>query len=170
MIDVNVINNVINKRKLVLGSLLLFILITGLSAYNSHGMTTTSAQTNTTQNSIEISINYAGYLDLDQDNYQDDILVVTTFHLASSLYYHYYYRITLVLPSGNWFSYVVEVYAFVDDVVIYNLFYNHATESGNYTVIVEAYLVYPEIIYTVTGAIFDPPGGSNGGDPSFGVA
>ena len=145
------------------------LIVVALSSHSSQAMYADTNKSAHSIHSIRVEIDYAGYGDLDSDSYQDDILVVTTFYLASSAYYHYYYRISLILPSGTMYSYLVEVKAWVSQVRIYNFFIDHATEAGNYTVIVEAFLVYPDVLYTATGVIFDPPGGSNGGEPTFGA-
>ncbi len=121
------------------------------------------------EHGIEVTIVDACYTDLDDDSWEDDVLVVVRFDLSSSDYYEFAYVITLTLPSGTSYSYLVIVLAWVDVVYTYNLFFNHATESGDYTVYVKALLVTPATATDSATYVFDPPGGSEGGKPTFGV-
>ncbi len=125
--------------------------------------------TDNSESSIKVTITDAYYSDLDGGLVTDDIHVQVMFELGDSLFYKYYYSITLILPSGMEYQYLILVYAWVDVVITNNIFYNHATESGDYTVIVEALLVSPGIATDTGIFIFDPPGGSPGGPPTFAV-
>ncbi|MBD3159569.1 MAG: hypothetical protein GF309_12320 [Candidatus Lokiarchaeota archaeon] len=118
---------------------------------------------------IDVSIEDACYLDLDLDSFEDDVYVLLRFDLADFDYYEFAYIITLELPSGIEYSYLVYVWAWIDVVYTNNLFYNHATESGNYTVYVDAAMVNPVFTMDYEEYVFDPPGGSEGGKPTFGV-
>lgn len=118
---------------------------------------------------FDVSIVYADYLDMDGDCYFDDILVIVQFDLGFSPIYEFYYLISLTLPSGIQYSYLVHVLAWADTIYIYNAFYDHATETGNYTVYVTALLLYPNSASDSVSHIFDPPGGSPGGRPTFDV-
>ena len=154
-----------NFKLLSLGFLLIFLML-GSSAANAYQR---SAQTTAPTHSIAVAITHASYTDLDNDGYEDDVLVVSDFYLQNDDYYEFIYLITLILPSGIYYQYLVQVWAWVDYVSIDNSFYNHATESGNYTVIIEALLLNPDVYYDVSIVIFDPPGGSDGGKPTFGA-
>lgn len=118
---------------------------------------------------IKVTIENANYLDLDLDSNEDDIHVLLRFDLADFDYYEFAYIITLELPSGIEYSYLVYVWAWIDIVHINNLFYDHATECGNYTVYVDAAMVNPVFATDSETYMFDPPGGSEGGKPTFGV-
>ena len=138
----------------------------GSSAANAYQR---SVQTTAPTHSIAVAITHASYTDLDNDGFEDDVLVVSDFYLQNDDYYEFIYLITLILPSGIYYQYLVQVWAWVDYVSIDNSFYNHATEAGNYTVIIEALLLNPDVYYDVSIVIFDPPGGSDGGKPTFGA-
>ncbi len=118
---------------------------------------------------IKVTIEDACYLDLDQDLIENDVLVIVRFDLADFPYYEFAYVITLQLPSGIQYSYLVYVFAWVHTVRLHNVFFDHATESGDYTVFVDALMVYPAIAEDSGEYVFDPPGGSEGGKPAFGV-
>ncbi|MGM0686532.1 MAG: hypothetical protein ACQET3_06165 [Promethearchaeati archaeon] len=123
-----------------------------------------------TTSQIDVSIEDAYYDDLDKDLKEDDAYVLLRFELADSPYYEFHYIITLELPSGIEYSYLVYVYAWIDVVYINNFFYDHVTESGNYTVYVTATMVIPSFATDSGYYVFDPPGGSEGGKPTFGVS
>jgi len=130
----------------------------------------TTTSTTTSEPSLDVTITYATYTDLDCDSYSDDIVVVTRFELGYIyFYYEFAYLITLQLPSGTNYTYLVYVLAFTDVVIIENLFFDHATESGDYTVYVHAVLYTPGSAADYEHYVFDPPGGSEGGKPTFGV-
>ncbi|HDD67073.1 MAG TPA: hypothetical protein ENG31_00435 [Candidatus Thorarchaeota archaeon] len=125
--------------------------------------------TDTMDPTITVTIVDATYTDIDSDAYEDDVLVILRFDLGYHLYYEFGYLITLQLPSGENYTYLVYVLAWVDTVYTYNMFYNHATESGDYTVHVQALLLTPGTATDTAHYTFDPPGGSEGGEPTFGV-
>ncbi len=154
-----------NIKLLSLGILLISVLL-GSSAVNAYQ---NAPQTNNTIHSITVVITHASYTDLDNDGNEDDVVVISDFYLQNDDFYEFIYFITLILPSGMYYQYLVRVWAWVDYVSITNSFYNHATESGNYTVIIEAWLLNPDVYYDISAVIFDPPGGSDGGKPTFGA-
>ncbi|MHA1807237.1 MAG: hypothetical protein ACTSX2_06655 [Candidatus Thorarchaeota archaeon] len=123
----------------------------------------------TDEPSINVTITFATYCDLDGNYRSDDVYVVLYFELGNNPYYEVYYLITLQLPSGTNYSYLVYMLALSDEVVTHNLFFDHATESGDYTVYVSALLWTPYQATDSAQYTFDPPGGSEGGKPTFGV-
>ncbi len=130
------------------------------------GITSVSANT---EGPINVDIEEAYYSDLDNDGFNDDVFVLLRFDLTGSSYYEYGYLITLTLPSGTSYSYIVIVRSLVDTVYTKNYFWDHATECGDYTVTVQALLNVPYTFYDTDTEIFDPPGGSEGGKPGFSV-
>ena len=128
-----------------------------------------SATTTDPEPTIDVIVYYANYDDMDGDGMKDDVYVVLVFILGYHIYYEFGYVISLELPSGLTYSYTVYVIALSDIVVTHNVFYNHATESGDYTVYVSALLITPGHASAVAQYTFDPPGGSEGGKPTFGV-
>ncbi len=116
-----------------------------------------------------MTIEDAFYTDLDLDSVADDVFVLLRFDLKGSVYYEFAYVITLTLPSGTSFSYTVIVLSWVDVVYTHNLFFDHVTEKGDYTVSVDTILVTPGVVTDTCSYTFDPPGGSEGGKPTFGV-
>ncbi len=156
------------SRALVAGLLVLtvFALLGVQPAYAA----STDDSSDSTEPTITVTITYATYTDLDHDSFSDDVLVITRFDIEGLFpYCRFAYLITLQLPSGTNYSYIVYVLAFYDTVTIENLFFNHATESGDYTVYVHAILYTPGTPYDYKHYVFDPPGGSEGGKPTFGV-
>lgn len=131
---------------------------------------TVSATTNSSSDHLfEVTIVDANYLDADSDYYADDVVALLRFDLGYAAIYDFYYLITLTLPSGLEYSYLVHVIAWADTIYIYNVFYDHATESGDYTIYVSALMISPTTIADSATYIFDPPGGSPGGRPTFAV-
>ena len=156
------------KKIAILAFFIMTIMV--ISMFASSASAYRSTTTTTTESTINVAIQYATYTDLDADNNTDDVWAIVEFNLTDSNIYQFYYIITLILPSGIYFEYIVYVWAWVDVVTINNLFFNHATEKGDYVLIVEALLVSPDVDYDSHVYVFDPPGGSDGGKPSFGVA
>lgn len=122
-----------------------------------------------TEQGFQVTIEDALYTDLDGDGYEDDVFVYVRFDLGEFCYYEFAYIITLTLPSGAEYAYLVYVWAWADYVYTNNLFIDHATESGDYQVYVDAILIIPEDATDSQSCIFDPPGGSEGGPPAFHV-
>ena len=116
---------------------------------------------------FNVTILDAGYSDMDGGIDKNDVYVILEFNLGYALYYEFDYYITLTLPSGISYTYFVWVIAWVETIQLTNIFYNHATESGNYSVYIDALMYYPEYIWDYDFIAFDPPGGSAGGDPEF---
>jgi hypothetical protein len=150
-------------RLLVLGIALAMVMVTArvpaVCAYPSYPIPSTA--------SIDVSVVYATYADLDHGGVANDVFSLVRFKLGYSSTYEFYYLITLTLPSGSSYSYLVWVFAWYSDIYIYNVFLNHATESGDYTIAVDALLVSPDIATDTGIYVFDPPGGSGGGEPQF---
>jgi hypothetical protein len=154
------------KFKILSLGFLLILLILGSSVANAYQQ---PSQTTTLSHSISVVITHASYTDLDNDGFEDDVVVISDFYLQNDDFYEFIYIITLILPSGTYYQYLVQVWTWVDYVSITNSFYNHATESGDYIVVIEAWLLNPDVYYDVSAVIFDPPGGSDGGKPTFGA-
>ena len=83
---------------------------------------------------------------------------------------NYYLQVTLVNPIGVEENIVLHIITSLDTITLDFIFYNYATESGDYTV--EATIVSNENgWFAVTDVlVFDPPGGTDGdGDPLVGI-
>jgi hypothetical protein len=131
--------------------------------------------------SIDVRIKQAYYTDIDDDGYEDDVLVSLKFQfMINDDEFSFRYTIVLTLPSGISYAYQVSLDMEVDEdlceefdedtmiiVNIDNLFYNHATESGDYRVEVYATLTDPGHDRAYTSLIFDPPGATDGTTPDF---
>ena len=122
---------------------------------------------------IEIDIRDAYYLDADEGFIANDILTQfeieiykNGFNIRKSM--SFYLLISLILPSGDSYSYLFYVVApstYSSNSEVY--FYNHATESGWYQVKVTGILLsgdYSNRIGTESFN-FDPPGGTDGTEP-----
>ncbi len=117
--------------------------------------------------SIKVSVTDAYYTDLDNDGLSDDVIAYTSVDLSGSTRYNFDYYITLTLPSGKNYTYAYTFNTVYTTLNIRNYFWNHATECGDYTITVQAILWTGGISYTNHAYTFDPPGGSDGGDPTF---
>jgi hypothetical protein len=130
---------------------------------------TASAYPGKASSFIDVHVYDAYYGDLDSEGIENDVHIILLFDLGYNQYYEFYYQITLTLPSGVSYSYLVHVLAWYEYIRIDNEFLNYATEKGNYRVDVTALMVYP-VYYTDSGSIvFDPPGYGAGADPEFRV-
>ena len=108
---------------------------------------------------IEVDIEHAYYYDLDNDNFEDDILTIA--ELKTKAYGNYmisdvYQYITL--PSGKTYYFVVRIIGWFDEINLISSWYNIATESGwyIYEIEIETYF-YGYIYYDYDAVIFDPP-------------
>ncbi len=119
-----------------------------------------------------ISILNATYGDHDADGNEDDVLAILKheFHgKPSKDYYVLDVFVTLVLPSGNYMMWEYIIYSQLQSVTLRLHFYNHATEQGNYRLMVDAFLFDNKIAYTWTDHVFDPPGGRGDNPPNFAI-
>ena len=106
----------------------------------------------------------AYYGDVDKDGYEDDVFVKLKFYLNGfddddDEGYLFNYSIILTLPSGLSYQYWVTIMGKAESIVtVDNLFFNHATESGDYKVEVFAVLYVPIYDTAEASLVFDPPG------------
>ncbi|MCE7742842.1 MAG: hypothetical protein GOP50_10345 [Candidatus Heimdallarchaeota archaeon] len=100
------------------------------------------------------------YDEYDDDEYDDDEDRISVYDAVFKVYL----KVSLVLPSGYAYGYSLGVYIGLKTTDFTIHFYNHATESGWYTVSIWAYLDWFEIS-AYDELIFDPPGGSGETDP-----
>ncbi|MFW9918816.1 MAG: hypothetical protein ACFFED_04405 [Candidatus Thorarchaeota archaeon] len=118
---------------------------------------------------MQVWIYDAYYGDLDQGGCDNDIHVILLFDLGYYSFYEVYYDITLTMPSGARFTYTIYFLADYEYIRIDNEFLNYATESGDYRIDITALMITPSFIFDTSSCIFDPPGSSEGGDPTFRV-
>ena len=117
---------------------------------------------------IDVTITEAFYADADS-NGVDDVIVNTHFALEGEIINAIQYLITLTLPSGRQFSYVVIILTTSTDFVVENTFWDHALESGWYTVEIYVKLGGFYNIMDSDQVVFDPPGGDNADPGGLGV-
>ncbi len=122
---------------------------------------------NTREQTISINITFANYTDLDGDGFQDDVYAEVEVKLDGSSAYTFEYNVTLTLPSGLSFSYKFIISTNYQSFIIYHYFFDHAIESGWYTLNAEATLNNGGRSTTSNTFVFDPPGGSGGSDPDL---
>ena len=94
---------------------------------------------------IEITIHTAYYADLEGDGLENDVFVGVILDFIGANSYNLEYYIELILPSGLSFLYAYNIYSHIDIGVLVNYFWNHALESGDYTV----KITISSIIYSV---------------------
>ena len=121
---------------------------------------------NTESPTISVRVIDAYYSDLDNDTYQDDIYALVRFELSGALRYYFDYYVTLTLPSGYNFSYAFAIIA-TGSFDLNHYFFDHAIESGNYTLSVFVILKTEGISTDSHIYVFDPPRASTGGDPTL---
>ena len=114
---------------------------------------------------ILIDIQEAYYADLEGDGVEDDVFVGVQLSFFGSSVYNFYWCICLTLPSGAEFGYAIALAAHTNLAYLGNYFWNHATESGDYTVIVYTVLRTGGVSIFSDFLVFDPPGGTGGSDP-----
>ncbi|RMG34074.1 MAG: hypothetical protein D6732_11010 [Methanobacteriota archaeon] len=124
----------------------------------------------TSETSISVAILFANYTDLDEDGYMDDVYAEVSIDLYGGVAYTFEYYVTLTLPSGLNFSYLFIISTNYQSFTIYNFFYDHATESGWYTLNIDATLNNGGRSTATSTLIFDPPGGSGGSDPDLEIS
>jgi hypothetical protein len=113
---------------------------------------------------VTLTITDAYYCDLDDDEVFD---VISSFTLSfdSSRPHLVKLSVSLILPSGYEFSYK---WIILSKELIYFgeiHFYDHAIESGDYILLFYAQISTGGTNTGIAEYIFDPPGGSGGGDP-----
>ena len=118
---------------------------------------------------LTIQIIDAYYTDLDNDSSQDDIFAIVRIENKGIIVANLDYYVKMELPSGTVYSYHVRIITNKEILNLKNYFWNHAYESGNYSLTVTVSLKNIQRITTSTTLIFDPPGSSQGGEPSFDV-
>ncbi len=116
--------------------------------------------------SISVRVVEAYYADLDNDTFQDDIYALVRFSLSGAVRYNFDYYVTLTLPSGYNFSYAFAINT-GESFELNHYFFDHAIESGNYTLSVLVVLRTGGISTDSHVYVFDPPGASTGGDPTL---
>ncbi len=146
-------------------AILLFLMLSpfNVNARNGNLVTTTASS----EEIVNVVILDAYYCDLDNDSYKDDIYAEVKLNLLGSNFYALDYYVNLTLPSGTLFSYYAKVNTNMNEVILKNFFYNHALESGDYTLTVKVVLKNGGMLTDSHSFVFDPPGGSDGADPSF---
>ena len=154
------------RFKLLLIFLLLWLVLTipgVISARNRN----TYVKISSVEQPISVKIMYAYYCDLDQDGFEDDIYAKVSLSMYDASFYAIEYYVNLTLPSNVSFTYRVIINTDSSELMLHNLFYNHATESGNYSLFVQVVLKNGGMATDSHLFVFDPPGGSDGADPSF---
>lgn len=116
---------------------------------------------------MAITIVDAYYTELDGDGIQNDVVSHFNLNFTNDQFTSVFYDLdfSLILPSGINYSYHYAFSTTEYDLAYVVSFFNHATESGWYTFGITGTIYQGG---TATGAvdlIFDPPGGTGGGDP-----
>lgn len=113
---------------------------------------------------VTLTITDAYYCDLDNDEVLD---VISSFILSfdSARPHLVQLSVSLILPSGYEFSYKWNILS--KEIVYFGeiYFYDHAIESGDYLLLFYAQISTGGTNTGLAEYLFDPPGGSGGGDP-----
>jgi hypothetical protein len=167
------------KQFRMLGAFLVFIGVVALLPNQ------VSACTTCKENYLSISINHAIYLDYDGDGYEDDVITIFTIH-ARDINIKWNGMIgvdcNLKLPSGIIYNFhfndklgFIYWYSSYNDVNIGRIeqyaliWHNAACEAGLYTFSVSANGIgYDNPASDYAETQFDPPGGTDPGQPEVG--
>ena len=117
---------------------------------------------------LEVKVKYAGYLDLDNDGSQDDILTVYKLEIEDTITRNDKIIIVsdLVLPSGHIYSHEMLIDEAHNEWIIVIGWFNCATESGWYTIQVSAWIDgHEHLTLSYDELAFDPPDDDVGGPP-----
>lgn len=116
------------------------------------------------KNEVTLTITDSYYTDLDKDDVLD---IASSFYLLFDCTKRHTVKlyVSLILPSGFEFSYKWTIGT--KHLVFFGQihFYDHVIESGNYTLSIQAKILTGGANSGIAEYIFDPPGGSGGGDP-----
>ena len=162
----NIIKNS-KLNKILVVTIILLLFAPGI--YDAQAMT--FPKLNMKDRNVELTtlITEAYYTDLDNDGYQDDIFAIVLIETEGVIFANLDYYVQMELPSGTVYSYHVRITTNNETLILSNYFWNHAYESGNYSLTVTVVLRNARRMTSSTTLVFDPPGSSQGGEPSFDV-
>ncbi len=150
--------------------LLLISVVLLFSSYNASGVSSDYMYADSCDKpQLQLSITQGYYADVDADGYEDDVYIETTFRILCTNRANFDYYIELILPSGTTFTYGYRVTTRLNTLTFHNDFFDHALESGDYTVNVYVIMKTGGTALVHDQLIFDPPGGSNS-DPKFSLS
>ncbi len=152
-----------------LKAILLLLTLIGtfaVAAQANKPVTTSSTETA----GIDVEVIFANYTALEDDGYENDVYAEVKVYLYGGETYTFDYEITLTLPSGTSYTYLFIITTNIEDLLIYNFFFNHATESGWYTIDVNVLLHTGGQSTDSHTYTFDPPGGSPGSEPDMTIS
>ncbi len=121
----------------------------------------------TSEPSVSITIMKAFYGDADGDGNADDVIAYVEHHLSGAVRYQLSVYATLVLPSGLEYTWYYGLNTRLSKVTLVLYFYNHALETGDYTLMINAFLKTGGISHAQDTHVFDPPGGKGDNPPDF---
>ncbi len=154
------------KTTVLIRSVLILMLCVGLvSILPVVSASTATTQSTNEQVSITLEITDAYYCDADDDGLEDDVVGFFDITLSGQSRYTFDVYTSLTLPSGTVYSYAYVVNTRLELLHCVMYFYNHATESGDYTFSVEIVSYTGGVAYCAAEYTFDPPGGSGDADP-----
>lgn len=117
------------------------------------------------QASVTVDIIDAYYTDADDDGFEDDVVAHFDIHLSGKQRYNMDIYPSLILPSGTSYDYGYTINTRLTTLHCTMYFYDHATESGDYTFHVDVILYTGGVASGQVDYVFDPPGGSGDADP-----
>lgn len=127
-----------------------------------------SADTLTVQNtssSLALHITDAYYTAYESDGIEDDVVVLFTIDLDSQGRTQFDIHLTLTLPSSFEVTYSYFINTVLNHLDATMIFYDYATELGWYNINIAVQLYSGGLSSASLNHIFDPPGGTEGGDP-----
>ncbi len=154
------------RRTLAINLLLVFVMLVGFH-FALPVVSASSVSINSTNDQVNVTVTIldAYYCDADSDENEDDVVGYFDITFSGNARYNVDIYPSLTLPSGTEYTYAYVVNTRLDVLHCVMYFYNHATESGNYTFSVEVVSYTGGVATGVASYVFDPPGGSGDADP-----
>ncbi len=120
----------------------------------------------TEYSTVDFTITFATYLDLDGTGVEDDIYANATIDLNTTKNnVAFTFDIYLILPSGYTYEHRYCTNLDHGNYIFDMYFYNHATEPGWYELIIDVTLIDSQPVRGREEFIFDPPGEKEGTNP-----
>ncbi|MHA1772052.1 MAG: hypothetical protein ACTSYL_07375 [Candidatus Thorarchaeota archaeon] len=153
------------RRTIFWAFLLMAFMIGGLQMVVPASAGRVTIQSSNDQATVTVHVLDAFYTDADDDGYEDDVIAYFDIHLDGAQRYNFDIYPALTLPSGTSYLYGYTINTRLSDLHCTMYFYDHATESGNYTFSVDVILYTGGVASGQVQYVFDPPGGSGDADP-----
>ncbi len=158
------------SKKIMAYTIIITFVIISLYMTEINARNTFVSISSTDSPTVSITVKDAFYGDADGDGKQDDVIAYIEHNFTGATRYQLDVYPTLILPSGDEYTWYYTLNTRLSSVTVIAYFYNHALESGNYTLTIDAFLKTGGISHAQDSHIFDPPGGKGDNPPDFSVS